>query len=69
MPDDAEVDIKQDFNLLPTSGYAGYSSGAPVNGTYRIYRHYDSSGGSITPTFALDQKYKPSSGDSHSPVV
>ena len=69
MPDDAEVNINQDFNLLPTSGYAGYSGGATVNGTYRIYRHYDSSGGSITPTFVLDSKYKPGSGDSHSPVV
>lgn len=57
MPNSATIDIKQDFNQHPTSGYSGHlPGGAPIDGTYHVIRHHQN-GGSITPTFIIDTKY------------
>lgn len=60
MPNPVTIDIKQDFNKHPTSGYSGYlpTGGAPINGTHHVFRHYAATNDTaITPTFKLDTKY------------
>ena len=72
MPYETTIDINQDFNKHPTCGYSGYiseSGYAPVDGTYHVYRHHEG-GTTITPSFAIDSKYIPTTAYiSHSPII
>ena len=68
MPDNATIDIDQDFNKHPTSGYSGYlPAGAPVDGRFHVFRHFESNATDLTPTFVIDEKYATS--ESHAPIV
>lgn len=68
MPDNATIDIDQDFNKHPTSGYSGYlPAGGPVDGRFHVFRHSESNATDLTPTFVIDEKYATS--DSHAPIV
>lgn len=68
MPDNATIDIDQDFNKHPTSGYGGHlPAGGPVDGRFHVFRHSESNATDLTPTFVIDEKYATS--DSRAPIV
>ena len=52
MPNNAIININQDFNKHPTTGYGGLVN---IDGKYHIVRFHGA--GSVTPTFVLDSKY------------
>ena len=65
MENDKTIEIDHDYNHLPTNGRGGYAGDPPimiVDGTYRVFRHYEKNTATtnLTPKFRLAGKYVPS---------